>query len=228
MKYARVAEARFIARPNRFMARAALDGEEITCHVKNTGRCRELLIPGARVVLAWSGAPERKTQWDLVAVWKGETLVNIDSQAPNKVFAEWARATGFPQGLVLLKPESKWGASRFDFYYEAGEERGYIEVKGVTLESGGTARFPDAPTLRGARHLRELAECRRQGLGAYLAFVVQMEGMKRVAPNRAMDPGFADALEAARRAGVKVIALGCRVGVDALEITENIPVDLRI
>lgn len=228
MKYDNVVTGTFLARPNRFVAHVLLDGEVQVCHVKNTGRCRELLVPGAQVALARGDNPARKTRWDLIAVWKGDMLINMDSQAPNPVFARWAAETGFPRGLTYLKPEVKWGLSRFDFYYEAGAERGYIEVKGVTLEDGGVARFPDAPTARGARHIRELIECRRQGLGAHLVFVIQMPGMKWLEPNRATDPPFARAMEDAKRAGVDMLALGCRVEKDSLEIAERVEIKLPI
>jgi sugar fermentation stimulation protein A len=228
MKYGYVTEGVFIDRPNRFVANVLINGEKQLCHVKNTGRCRELLIPAARVVLARGDNPGRKTGWDLIAVWKGDMLINMDSQAPNAVFAQWAARVGFPQGLTYLKPEVKWGSSRFDFYYEAGSERGYIEVKGVTLEAGGIARFPDAPTSRGARHVRELIAAKRQGLGAHLVFVIQMAGMKRMEPNYATDPEFARALKDAGSAGVNILALGCRVEEDSLEIAEKVDVHFDI
>ncbi len=161
MQYPNICRAQFVARPNRFVARVLRDGTEETVHVKNTGRCRELLVPGATVYLAEGDNPNRKTRYDLVAVEKGPLLVNLDSQAPNKVFAEWARAGNFRPGLTLLRPETVWGNSRFDFYWEAADGRkGFVEVKGVTLEENGHARFPDAPTLRGVKHLEELALCR--------------------------------------------------------------------
>ena len=224
MKYEHVREGKFIERPNRFVARVLLDGREEICHVKNTGRCRELLTPGARVILSLGVGAARKTKWDLIAVWKGDMLINMDSQAPNKVFAEWAQS-GIP-GLKHLKPEAQKGNSRFDFYFETETSRGYIEVKGVTLENDGVARFPDAPTARGARHVRELMQCRAEGLEAWVAFVVQMPGMKRMEPNWDTDPEFSRALVEAKAAGVHVVALGCHVEEDALEIAEKVPVCL--
>ena len=149
MQYQKIHPAVFRARPNRFVAQVELAGETVTCHVKNTGRCRELLVPGARVYLEESGNPNRKTKYDLIAVEKGERLINMDAQAPNQVFGEWARAGKWVPDLTLLRPETKYGASRFDFYWEAPDRRGFVEVKGVTLEEDGVVRFPDAPTLRG-------------------------------------------------------------------------------
>ena len=183
MKYNDVHIGRFVSRPNRFIAQVELYGETVVCHVKNTGRCRELLIPGAKVVLEKAKNPERKTKYDLVAVWKGELLVNMDSQAPNIAFGEWAREKCFPNGLVEIKPETVHGDSRFDFYYNSRNDDGFIEVKGVTLENDGVVRFPDAPTERGARHMRGLINCVREGFGAYAVFVVQMSGMKYFTPN---------------------------------------------
>lgn len=228
MKYEKITTGTFVERPNRFVAHVLISGEMHVCHVKNTGRCKELLTPGANVVLSEGANPARKTKYDLIAVWKGDMLVNMDSQAPNKVFGEWARKTPFPENLTLLRPESVWGKSRFDFYYEAGSEKGYIEVKGVTLEHDGVCAFPDAPTTRGARHIRELIEVKKAGLGAHLAFVIQMPGMKCLKPNYKTDPDFARAMENAKREGVNIIALGCKVEKDSLEICENIPINLDI
>ena len=156
MKYHRVREGRFLRRPNRFLAHVELDGEEVVCHVKNTGRCRELLVPGATVWLEESDNPKRKTRFDLIGVDKGERPINMDSQAPNRVFGEWAGAGGFRPGLTVLRPETTFGNSRFDFYLEAGERKIFVETKGVTLEENGIVMFPDAPTERGVKHLKEL------------------------------------------------------------------------
>lgn len=163
MRYDHITPAVFLSRPNRFIAQVELSGQEETVHVKNTGRCRELLIPGRTVWLEKSGNPARKTQYDLVAVDKDGLLINMDAQAPNRVFGEWARAGGFVEGLTLLRPETAWGSSRFDFYWEAGRRKGFVEVKGCTLEEDGLAMFPDAPTLRGVKHLRELAAAQQEG-----------------------------------------------------------------
>ena len=227
MQYAHVRPAMFQARPNRFVARVLLDGKEETVHVKNTGRCRELLVPGARVYLAEGDNPARKTRYDLVAVEKGELLVNLDSQAPNKVFAQWAQAGGFRPGLTLLRPETTWGNSRFDFYWEdAAGQRGFVEVKGVTLEEEGHVRFPDAPTLRGVKHLEELVRARAEGYETAVCFVVQMEGMVDFAPNDATHPAFGAALRRAAAAGVTVLAMECAVTPGSLAIRRPIPVRL--
>ena len=227
MQYAHVRPAVFQARPNRFVARVLLDGKEETVHVKNTGRCRELLVPGARVYLAEGDNPARKTRYDLVAVEKGELLVNLDSQAPNKVFAQWAQAGGFRPGLTLLRPETTWGNSRFDFYWEdAAGQRGFVEVKGVTLEEEGHVRFPDAPTLRGVKHLEELVRARAEGYDTAVCFVVQMEGMVDFAPNDATHPAFGAALRRAAASGVTVLAMECAVTPDSLAIRRSIPVRL--
>lgn len=224
MKYVDVRAGIFLERPNRFIAKVDIDGEAAVCHVKNTGRCKELLVPGARVVLDRAHNPARKTKYDLIAVWKGDLLVNMDSQAPNVVFGEWARNTGFPAGLTELRAETTHGDSRFDFYYNSRNGDGFIEVKGVTLENDGVARFPDAPTLRGVKHLRGLMECVRQGYGAYAVFVVQMAGMKYFTPNTQTDPVFSAALREAAENGVNVIALECAVETDSVRITRELPV----
>lgn len=227
MEYRAVCPARFVARPNRFVARVQLEGTEQTVHVKNTGRCRELLVPGATVYLAEGDNPARKTRYDLVAVQKGELLVNLDSQAPNKVFAEWARAGKFRPGLTLLRPETRWGNSRFDFYWEdAAGHRGFVEVKGCTLEENGHARFPDAPTLRGVKHLEELALCRQQGYEATVCFVLQMAGLADFAPNDATHPEFGAALRRAAQSGVEVLARECTVTPATLTLAGPVPVRL--
>ena len=229
MQYQTVKKAVFLGRPNRFIAQVMLEGAEETVHVKNTGRCRELLVPGATVYLEDCGRPERKTRYDLIAVEKGGRLINMDAQAPNKVFGEWAAAGGFRDGLTLLRPETTWGNSRFDFYWESSGERpmrGFAEVKGVTLEEAGVARFPDAPTLRGVKHLEGLMAARAAGCQAAVCFVVQMEGMKRVEPNDTTHPEFGAALRRAAAAGVEVMALECRVRPQSLEIIGPIPVCL--
>ena len=227
MQYQHVKEGRFLSRPNRFVARVLLDGAEEVVHVKNTGRCRELLLPGARVYLALGDNPQRKTRYDLIAVEKGPLLVNMDSQATNRVFGEWAGAGYFRAGLTLLRPETVWGNSRFDFYWEdASGCRGFVEVKGVTLEEKGHARFPDAPTLRGVKHLEELARCRAEGCEAAVCFVLQMGGMKDFAPNDVTHPAFGDALRRAAAGGVNVMAMECTVTPDSLTITRPVPVRL--
>jgi len=226
MKYNDVCIGTFIARPNRFIAHVMLDGELVVCHVKNTGRCRELLVPGAKVVLEKAKNPERKTRYDLIAVWKGDMLVNMDSQAPNIAFGEWAKCSGFIEELIELRPETTHGDSRFDYYYNSRNSSGFIEVKGVTLENDGVVCFPDAPTIRGAKHLRGLISCLDEGYGAYAVFVVQMSGMKYFTPNAETDPEFARALHDAYEAGVKIIALECSVTPDTMIITGELPVKL--
>lgn len=226
MQYENIRPAVFRSRPNRFIAKVEIDGQEETVHVKNTGRCKELLVPGRTVWLEKGTNSNRKTKYDLVAVDKDGLLVNMDAQAPNKVFAEWANAGNFVPGLTLLRPETSWGKSRFDFYWEAGGRRGFVEVKGCTLEEDGYCRFPDAPTERGVKHLNELAACMSDGYEAAVCFVIQMEGMKQFSPNDATHPAFGDALRAAHAAGVQVLAVGCHVEPDRLEITHAIPVVL--
>ena len=226
MRYQNIRQGIFLARPNRFIAHVELEGGTVIAHVKNTGRCRELLLPGAVVYLEESDKPERKTKYDLVAVEKGTLLINMDAQAPNKVFREWAEAGGFLPGLTLLRPETTWGSSRFDFYFEAGERRGFVEVKGVTLEEGGHAFFPDAPTLRGVKHLEELVACRREGYESYVCFVIQMEGMRAFSPNDRTHPAFGEALRRAAAGGVGILARACRVTPDSLKLAGPVAVCL--
>lgn len=230
MHYSNCTAGTFLSRPNRFVAQVALDGRTETCHVKNTGRCRELLIPGCRVYLTRSDNPARKTKYDLIAVEKqtarGPLLINMDAQAPNHVFEAWAREGQFRPGLTLLRPETVYGASRFDFYWETDTDRGFVEVKGVTLEEDGVARFPDAPTLRGVKHLEELIAARQAGYQAALCFIVQFSGAKYVTPNDTTHPQFGQALRQAAAAGVEVFALGCAVTPDSLTAEEFVPVRL--
>lgn len=222
MRYQAVVPGRFLRRPNRFVAQVETGSGVETVHVKNTGRCRELLVPGAAVYLERSGNPDRKTAYDLIAVEKGDLLVNMDAQAPNRVFAEWI-SERLPEGAVLRR-EYTYGDSRLDFCVESPRGRCLIEVKGVTLEEGGAARFPDAPTERGVKHIRELRRAAEAGLGAVLFFVVQMEGMKSVAPNDDTHPAFGEALREAAAHGVKVCAWDCAVTPDSLAIRREIPV----
>ena len=231
MIYPSVRRGQFLTRPNRFIAHVELDGAPVVCHVKNTGRCRELLVPGHTVWLAEGDSPARKTQYDLIGVEKptprGLLPVNMDAQAPNRVFGEWAAGGGLGFLPSLLRPETRFGDSRFDFYWENGpERRGFWEIKGVTLEEDGVARFPDAPTLRGVKHLEELIRAREAGYETGVCFVVQMPGMRWVEPNDATHPQFGQALRRAAQAGVRVLALGCRVEPDRLEITGEVPVKL--
>ena len=227
MQYRNIYPAVFLSRPNRFVAKVELNGQEETVHVKNTGRCRELLVPGCTVYLEKSENLSRRTAYDLIAVEKGALLVNMDAQAPNKVFAEWAEAGHFVPGLTLLRPETTWGKSRFDFYWEAGERKGFVEVKGCTLEQDGHARFPDAPTQRGVKHLRELAAAQREGYACAVCFVLQMKGCHTFSPNWETHPEFAGALAEAAQAGVQVLAIDCRVTPDTLVMDAPVPVRLE-
>lgn len=224
MKYENTVKGKFISRPNRFIAYVDVDGEARVCHVKNTGRCRELLIEGAEVVLEKSNNPARKTAYDLIAVYKNGKLINIDSQAPNFVFGEWTKSTDFFGRLNLVKPECTYGNSRFDYYFETKDRRIFVEVKGVTLEKDGVLLFPDAPTERGVKHLRELIEAKKSGYEAYVFFVIQMESCKYFTPNRDTHPEFADALKEAAENGVQVRAVNCRIGEDSLDILDFVEV----
>ena len=218
MIYHNICRGVFLARPNRFIARVEIGGLEETVHVKNTGRCRELLVPGAEVWLAKSDNPARKTIYDLIAVRKSTgVLFNIDSQAPNAAAGEWLARQGFDR----IVPEYPFGQSRIDFYMERGGEKYLLEVKGCTLEQEGIGYFPDAPTERGTKHLKELAGAAARGYHTAVAFVMQAEGMKLVLPNGKTDPAFAAALETAKQAGVQILYLPCRVEPDKLEITGN-------
>ncbi len=220
MKYQQIVKGRFLERPNRFIAHVEVDGERTICHVKNTGRCRELLIPNATVILAKGENPNRKTEYDLIAVYKGDRLINLDSQAPNAVFGEWIRKSGYFPSLTYIKPEYTYQNSRFDFYLEAGERKIFVEVKGVTLERDGVVLFPDAPTERGAKHLRELLDAVKNGYEAFVFFVIQMDACEYFTPNRATDPAFALALEQAAAQGVELRAVTCRVVENGLEISD--------
>ena len=224
MIYDNIKKGKFISRPNRFIANIEIDGKEEICHVKNTGRCRELLVSGASVFVQKSEKAERKTGFDLISVYKGDTLVNIDSQAPNKVVGEWL--TGYFQNIRLIKPEAKYKNSRFDYYIETDKKKIFLEVKGVTLEENGVVLFPDAPTERGVRHLKELCQCIGDGFEAYVVFVVQLEGAKYFTPNRKTHPQFADALEEAKTAGVNILCAECSVTPTELKINGFIDVKL--
>ena len=216
MEYRDVVRGRFLSRPNRFIALVELDGAETVCHVKNTGRCRELLTPGA--------APGRKTAYDLIAVEKGSRLINMDAQAPNRVFGEFAR-TFDPQALSV-RPEYRFGASRLDFCLERPDGLHLVEVKGVTLEEGGHARFPDAPTERGVKHLRELISAVEQGHRATAFFLIQMANVTDFAPNDDTQPAFGAMLRRAAAAGVQLAAYDCRVTPDSLTVGSPVPVRL--
>ena len=232
MTYDNIYEGVFFSRPNRFIAEVEVEGRLHRCHVKNTGRCSELLIPGARVYVNRSDKPERVTLFDLISVWKGERLINMDSQAPNKVFLEYLKSGNYLSGISLIKPEAKYGGSRLDFYAEAEGEtpdikrKIFIEVKGVTLETGGAAFFPDAPTERGIKHLEELSGCMEKGYEAHVVFVIQMKGVSHFSPNNITHPAFGKALVRAEKAGVRLIAMDCVVRRDSLVLSSEVPVAL--
>ena len=248
MKYDKIREGIFLERPNRFIAYVLLDGKREKVHVKNTGRCRELLKEGAAVYLAESGNPARSTAYDLTAVKKGDRLVNMDSAAPNRAAQEWLRAGGLYPDVEEVRPECRFGASRFDFRLRLKadasdgktvsgqdtrsggdfppEQTVWVEVKGVNLERDNTALFPDAPSARAVKHVEELMEAKKEGYGAVLLFVVQMEGIRRFAPNEETQPEFAEALLRAKRAGVRILAMGCTVEKDGMRISYGIPVIL--
>lgn len=215
MKYENITRARFLRRPNRFIAQVELDGHKETVHVKNTGRCKELLIPGCEVWLTEPGTPGRKTKYDMVAVRKDNgILINIDSQAPNKVVKEWLDRQDFDR----IVPEYTYGGSRIDFYMERADRRYLMEVKGCTLEIDGIGYFPDAPTERGVKHLRELAGAVKDGYHAMLAFAIQMDGVSEVRPNIETHAEFGVAIEEAKAAGVEVLFLKCHVEPDSLTV----------
>ena len=252
MKYNQVVPGTFLQRPNRFIAHVLINGKEEICHVKNTGRCRELLIPGCTVYCAVSDNPQRKTKYDLIAVEKiiesqtifanagitsqygkstpeahSTLLVNMDSQAPNAAVKEWLRSGAAPFGSIdYMKPEYKYGNSRFDFYLECNSRKIFLEVKGVTLEDNGIVLFPDAPTERGVKHVRELIRCHEEGFETYVLFVVQMERALYFTPNSKTHPQFADALCDAQKAGVQLLAYTCKVTPDEMKIDKELKVRL--
>ena len=227
MIYENILPAVFVDRPNRFIAHVELNGRLEVCHVKNTGRCRELLIPGCRVYVQHQPSPTRKTAYDLIAVEKGERLLNMDANAPNRVFNEYVRAGRFLRGWSVIRPETTHGDSRFDFYLESPGHRLFAEVKGVTLEDDGVMRFPDAPTERGVKHLEGLARCVQEGYEAWAVFVIQTENVRWMEPNRRTHPAFADVLRQAVQAGVHLLALDCHTEPDRLEICRPVEIRLR-
>ena len=224
MKYNNICTGIFKERPNRFIAMVEIDGTVEVCHVKNTGRCRELLLPGATVYLEKSGNPSRKTAYDLVSVEKDGVCINMDSAAPNKAAYEWLKE----QGWDYIKPECRYGDSRLDFYMESrdGLRRAYMEVKGVTLAVDGVALFPDAPTERGVKHIQELIRAKEQGYESYLLFVIQMKGICHFEPNVATHPAFAEALNRAAASGVQVLAYDCKIWPDSIQMDQ--PVAIRL
>ena len=226
MTYDNIREGTFLSRPNRFVAEVEIEGKIEICHVKNTGRCRELLIPGTKVYANYVDSPTRSTKYDLITVQKGNRLINMDSQAPNKAFMEYLKSGKYIKNIDYIKAEEKYGSSRFDFYVEAEGRRVFLEVKGVTLEEGGVVLFPDAPTQRGVRHVNELAECTRHGYSAHAVFVVQMNDVTYFTPNNKTHPAFGEALISAKSAGVTITALCCDITPDSMVIRNEIPVKL--
>ena len=226
MKYKKIVYGKFLSRPNRFIANVDTEHGKIVCHVKNTGRCRELLVPGVSVILEHCPNPGRKTEYDLISVYKNGNLINIDSQAPNKVFGEFLKAGKLFENIKSIRAEKKYIESRFDFYVEVGDRKIFIEVKGVTLEDEGVVRFPDAPTERGVRHINELMKSMDEGYEAFVVFVVQMSGVKHFEPNYVTHSIFGEALEKAHNSGVSILAYDCIVTEDSLNINKSIPVRL--
>lgn len=227
MIYERMKEGRFIKRPNRFIAHVEIDGKEEIVHVKNTGRCMELLTPGAVVYLQESANPERKTKWDLISVEKGKRMINMDSQIPNALVCEFIKAGNLFSDVKLVRPETTYGNSRFDLYVEYEDKKAFIEVKGVTLETDGVVSFPDAPSERAIKHVEELVKARKDGYETYVFFVVQMSDVWYFTPNREKHLAFAEALVKAAESGVKVLAYECQVSSDQIEITKPVPVLLE-
>ena len=224
MRYERIEKAVFLERPNRFIAYTELNGRKQTVHVKNTGRCAELLVPGASVYIQRSANPDRKTKWDLISVEKGERMINMDSQIPNRLVEEWIRGGHLFRDVTLVRPETTYGNSRFDLYVKAEGKRIFIEVKGVTLEENGVCRFPDAPSERAVKHLEELILAKQEGYETYVFFVIQMKDVRYFTPNTDTHPAFAEALRRAAAAGVHILAYDCTVSPDSIEIDS--PVDI--
>ena len=225
MEYQNMVPGIFLDRPNRFIAHIEIDGQTQICHVKNTGRCRELLPTGARVWCQDAAAPTRKTRYDLICVEKGSRLINMDSQAPNQAAGEWLAAGGLGP-VEQLRPETTHGASRFDFSFTLNRKPCFLEVKGVTLETEGVCAFPDAPTQRGTKHLQELTALAQAGYGAYVLFVIQMADVAYLHPNDATDPAFGEALRQAAAAGVRILAMDCQVTPDSMTLRN--PVEVRL
>lgn len=223
MEYEKIVKGEFISRPNRFIAEVLVDGVKETVHVKNTGRCRELLTDRAEVYLSVSSNPARKTKYDLVAVKKGDKLINMDSQIPNDVAEEWLRKGKLFSDDAVIRREVTYGKSRFDFYIEDSGRKIFLEVKGVTLENDGIAMFPDAPTERGVKHISELISLKNEGYEAYIMFVIQIEDVTGFMPNDVTHKAFGDKLREAEKAGVKVLVMNCKVTENSIELYKNIP-----
>lgn len=226
MQYTNSYKGRFLERPNRFIAYVDIDGQREKVHVKNTGRCKEILLPDVDVYLEKSDNPARSTAYDLVAARKGERIINIDSQAPNKAVLEWLKAGGLFPDLTLVRPETTFGNSRFDFYAEREGEKIFIEVKGVTQEAEDIVMFPDAPSDRAVKHVEELIQAKHAGYRVFVLFVIQMVNVRFFTPNRQIHKEFADRLKKASEAGVEVIAYDCIVTEDSMVLHE--PVEVRL
>ncbi|NSB17248.1 DNA/RNA nuclease SfsA [Clostridium beijerinckii] len=226
MKYNNILKGKFILRPNRFIAYVEIDGNEEVCHVKNTGRCKELLTPNATVFIQKNDNPKRKTKFSLIGVVKGDRMINMDSQVTNKVVHEWILKGNLLKDVTLIKPEAKYKNSRFDFYVETKHKKIFIEVKGVTLENNGIVKFPDAPTERGVKHLRELIGCVREGYDAYVIFVIQMKDVVHFEPNVETHKEFGDTLKYAKENGVNIVAVDCLVDEDSINIRDYVDVIL--
>ena len=231
MRYDPIQKAVFQRRPNRFVAECELEGQKVTAHVRNTGRCRELLVPGCTVYLNENLRPGRKTRYTLISVEKSGRVINMDSLAPNKAFREAMEEgtitlPGFDGPCRVLKPETRFGESRFDFYMESVSQKAFVEVKGVTLEEDGVVLFPDAPTQRGVKHIRELCRAAEEGYLAFLVFVIQMKDVRYLTPNRRTHPAFGEAMEIAKKSGVNLLAFDCRVAPDEIRLAEQVEIVL--
>lgn len=226
MKYENIREGYFLERPNRFIAIVEIDGRPEKCHVKNTGRCRELLLPRAKLYLQDCGKPDRKTRYDVIAVKKGDRIVNMDSQIPNKAVVEWLKQGNFFSKDAIIRPEKTYKNSRFDVYIEDGDRKAFMEIKGVTLEEDGVARFPDAPTERGIKHIQELCECKKEGYEAYILFLIQMKGVYLMEPNWKTHEAFGEALVEAAGQGVHILAYDSLVTEDSILLDKPVEVNL--
>ena len=224
MKYNNILKGKFISRPNRFIAHIEVNGKIEICHVKNTGRCKELLVPNATVFVQENNNEKRKTKFSLIGVIKEDKMINMDSQVTNKVVHEWISNGNLFDEVTLIKPEVKYNNSRFDFYVETKNQKAFIEVKGVTLENQGIVKFPDAPTERGVKHIKELCDCLKEGYDAYIIFVIQMKNVLHFEPNREMHKEFAEALKEAKNYGVNILAVDCEVEADSIKIRDYVKV----
>jgi len=227
MEYKNIKPAKFISRPNRFIANIEIEGRTDICHVKNTGRLKELLIPDAGVFVQESFNNNRRTKYDLISVYKGNRLVNIDSQVPNKIFYEWISDNNLFGDIVVIKPEYTYKDSRFDFYVKTVTGKIFVEVKGVTLEEDGIAMFPDAPTERGIKHIERLCQCVKEGYEAYIIFIIQMKDVLYFTPNINTHKAFGDALKNAKNNGVKILAIDCLVGKNSIRARSIVDVKLQ-